>query len=139
MGTLVRLKATGEQTWGGFSLVEELFPAGYATPLHIHHAEDEAFYVLEGEVTVFCGDQKLKAGPGTYVYEPRGIAHGFRAGNTPARLLILFTPSGFDQFFVEMGRPAKELVLPPAEHPDVEKIITLAAKHQTEVLGPLPE
>src|SRR5262245_6180148 len=139
MGVLMRVTATGEQTGGHCSLVDELVPAGHATPLHIHHAEDETFYVLEGEVTIFCRDQRLKAGPGTDVYGPRGIAHGFRAEAGPARLLILYTPSGFDQFLIEMGRPAKEMVLPPAEHPDREKLIALAAKYQTEVLGPLPD
>lgn len=139
MGFLARLKATGEQTGGAFSLVDELCPPGYATPFHIHHAEDETFYILEGEVTIFCGDQKIKAGPGTYVYGPREIPHGFRIeGTQPGRLLILATPAGFDQFIAEAGEPAQELILPPAGPLDMEKLNAAAAKYQIELLGPLP-
>lgn len=140
MGFLARLKATGAQTGGAFSLVDELCPPGYATPFHIHHAEDEAFYILEGEVTIFCGDQRIKAGPGTYVYGPREIPHGFRIeGTQPGRLLILATPSGFDQFITESGEPAPALTLPPAAPLDLEKLNAAAAKYQIELLGPLPD
>jgi quercetin dioxygenase-like cupin family protein len=140
MGFLARLKATGEQTGGAFSLVDELCPPGYATPFHIHHAEDETFYILEGTVTIFCGDQKIKAEPGAYVYAPRDIPHGFRIeGDTPARLLILATPAGFDQFIAESGEPARALTLPPAGPVDVAKMNAVAAKYRIELLGPLPE
>lgn len=140
VGVLARIKATGEQTGGAFALVDELCPPGYATPLHIHHAEDEAFYVLEGEVTIFCGDERLKAGAGTYAFGPRNVPHGFRVeGNEPARLLILATPSGFDQFLQDAGDPAAALTTPPNPSLDLEKVVAVGNKYQIEILGPLPE
>ncbi len=139
-GSLVLLKATGDQTGGTFGFMEQVCPPGFANPYHVHHAEDEAFYVLEGELTVIVGNEKVTAGPGTYVYGPRDIPHGFRVeGNTPCRLLLLATPSGFEQFVMELGEPAKELTFPPAEPPDMEKVMALAAKYNIEILGPLPE
>jgi quercetin dioxygenase-like cupin family protein len=83
MGIPTRLLATAEQTGGAFGLIEHvIIPAGEdsASPWHVHHAEDEAFYVVEGQMTFLCGEQKVEAGPGTFVYGPREIPHGFRAG-----------------------------------------------------------
>ena len=139
-GSLALIKAAGTQTGGAFALIEQVCPPGFANPLHMHHAEDEAFYVLEGELTVFIGDQKLQAGPGTYLFGPRDIPHGFRVeGTSPCRLLLLATPAGFEQFVVEMGKPAQELTFPPAEPPDMDTLLRLAAKYNIEILGPLPE
>lgn len=140
LGTLSHTKATGEQTRGAFGLVEQLIPAGFASPYHVHRAEDESFYVLEGEVTFICDGQELEARPGAYIFGPRGVPHGFRVeGSTPARMLFLATPSGFEQFVEEVGEPAKEATLPPPEPPDMEKLMTLAEKYQIEILGLLPE
>jgi mannose-6-phosphate isomerase-like protein (cupin superfamily) len=83
MGIPTRLLATAEQTGGAFGLIEHvIIPAGEdsASPWHVHHAEDEAFYVVEGQMTFLCGEQKVEAGPGTFVYGPREIPHGFQAG-----------------------------------------------------------
>jgi quercetin dioxygenase-like cupin family protein len=140
LGTLSTTKATGEQTGGAFGLVEQLIPAGFASPYHVHRDEDESFYVLEGEATFICDGQELKARSGTYIFGPRGIPHGFRVeGSAPARMLFLATPSGFERFVEEVGEPAKELTLPPPQPPDMEKLMTLAEKHHIEILGPLPE
>jgi quercetin dioxygenase-like cupin family protein len=137
---LMTIKATGEQTNGAFSLVEEVLPAGYATIYHAHQTEDEAIYVLEGEITLIRDNQKLKAGPGTYVFLPRRTPHGYRVETAPARLLLLIIPAGFEQFFIEAGEPAKDRITPPpAMPPDREKIMALAAKYNNQILGPLPE
>lgn len=135
LGTPTRVLATAEQTGGAFGLVEHVIPAGGASPWHVHHAEDEAFYVVEGEMTFLCGDQKVQAGPGTFVYGPREIPHGFRVeGTAPARLLLLCTPGGFEHFVIEMSDTT-----PPAGPPDLEKMMALAARYNTEIFGPLPE
>ena len=103
------MKATGEQTGGALGLVEQILPAGFASPWHLHHNEDEAFYVAEGDMMFICGDDRLAAGPGSWVWGPRGIPHGFRVeGTAPARLLLFATPAGFEQFVVELGEPATE-------------------------------
>jgi len=140
LGTLAIVKATAETTNGGFGLIENLMPAGFASPYHLHHDEDEAFYVIEGEVTFFLDGQKSKAGPGAFVFGPRGIPHGFKVeGNTPARILLIAVPGGFEKFVLEMGEPATAAVLPPPAPPDMAKLMTLAAKYHIDILGPLPE
>ena len=132
-------KATGEQTGGAFSLVEALCPSGYATPLHIHYTEDEAIYVLEGVLTIFCGAETVTAMSGSYVYQPRGIAHGFLTeGESPARFLCLTVPAGRDQGSPELGEAESGLALPPAVVLELETLANLAAKYKIEVLGPLP-
>ena len=139
LGTLMTLKAAGEQTNGAYGLIEQVLQPGFASPLHVHHSEDEAFYLLEGEATFTCGDQTMKAMPGSYVFFPRDIPHWFRIeGIHPARLLQFNFPAGLENFFVEMGEPAPKLTLPPAGPPDVEKLASTAAKYDVEILGPPP-
>jgi uncharacterized cupin superfamily protein len=120
-----------------FSLVEVLCPAGYATPLHIHYLEDEAVYVLEGRLTFFSGGRQEMAGPGSFVYQPRGIAHGFRVrGEAPARILALTVPAGADQGRLPDTSPAS--LLGPATL-ELERLADLAARHKIDVLGLLPD
>ena len=139
MGTLVIVKATGEQTGGAFGLIDNLMPGGFASPYHMHRNEDESFYVVEGEMTFYVGEQSVKAGAGAFVYGPREVPHGFEVeGTAPARILLQNHPAGFEGFPVEVGEPAEELVLPPAEPPDVERLMAIAARYDIEILGPLP-
>ena len=129
LGALVLLKATSEQTGGVFNLFEVTCPPGYATPLHIHYAEDVAIYVLAGALTVFWGSEHKGAVAGSYFYQPRGTPHGFRVeSGTPARILYLTFPAGLDQFVVEQEQLA----------PDSDSA-TAAARYQIEILGLLPE
>ena len=139
LGSLLIVKATGEQTGGSFGLIDNLMPPGAGSPYHLHHKEDESFYVVEGEMTFYVGDERVKAGPGAFVYGPRGVPHGFEVeGDAPARMLLQNYPAGFERFPVEVGEPAKELTLPPAEPPDMERLVEIAAKYEIEILGPLP-
>jgi quercetin dioxygenase-like cupin family protein len=139
LGTLVIVKATGEQTGGAFGLIDNLMPTGFASPYHTHRNEDESFYVVEGEMAFYVGDERIKAGPGAFVYGPRGVPHGFEVeGDAPARILLQNYPAGFEGFPVEVGEPAEELVLPPAEPPDVERLMAIAAKYGIDIQGPLP-
>src|SRR5215208_6887415 len=131
LGTLVLVKATGEQTGGAFGLIDNVLPAGFASPYHVHR--------IEGEMTFYVGDERVKAGAGAFVYGPRGVPHGFAVeGTAPARILLQNYPAGFEGFPVEVGEPAKELTIPPAEPPDMEKLMAIAAKYDIEILGPLP-
>ena len=140
LGALLIVKATGEQTGGAFSLIDNVGPPAGASPYHVHHNEDEAVYVYEGEITFYVGVERIKAEPGTWVYAPREVPHGFRIeGASPAKMLLLYTPAGFEQYFVEVGEPARELTLPPAERPDIERLTSVGAKYDIEILGPLPD
>ncbi len=128
------IRSTSESTNGAFGLIEHwMMPPGFASPYHVHHLEDEAFYVLEGQVAFVCDGKWLKAGPGSFVFGPREIPHGFKVeGSTPARILLLCTPGGFENFVVELSGPA------PAP-PDMAKLIATAAKYKIDILGPLPD
>lgn len=101
----VRFMIDGEQTQGGFSLVEHpLPPRALGSPLHTHRNEDEYSYVLEGRVGVQLGDEVIEARAGDLVLKPRGVAHAFwNAGDEPARLLEVISPAGFENYFRELA------------------------------------
>jgi mannose-6-phosphate isomerase-like protein (cupin superfamily) len=131
------VKATAETTGGAFGLLETLLAPGFSPPLHVHHAEDESFWVLEGHLTMRCGEQTFRAEPGSFVFLPRHVAHTFVVeGNAPARLLTLITPGGGEGFFVAGGRPAEREGLPPAARPDIEALKRVSAQYNAEILGP---
>ena len=135
-GALMTLKAHRGSTGGALGLVEARFPAGFGPPLHLHHHEDEALYVLDGQLRCRLGDQELTAGPGELVFGPRELPHTFKAGPGGARALVLLTPAGFEQMFLEGGVPAHDTTAPPAEDYDVEQVTALAAKYGMDVIGP---
>ena len=133
--------ATSDSTGGAYSMLHHTAPPGHATPYHLHHVEDEAFYVLDGEFTFICQGEKTVVGPGGYIFLPRGIPHGIRCtGSGPSTMLILAMPgTGFVGMMLEMAVPAKERVLPPVTAPDTQKLARLCAKYEIDILGPLPE
>ncbi len=110
-------------------------PVGFATPYHTHHNEDESFYVVEGEVEFICAGQWLKAGPGTFVFGPRGVAHGFKITAAGTRMLIMCNPAGFEGFVTAQATPIGE----PPSPPDFAKLMEFAAKYGIDIHGPLPE
>ena len=140
LGTLMTLKATGDTTRHAFGLIEQVLPAGFAPPPHVHHGEDEAFYILGGHLTFTCGARTWDAPVGTFVFLPRDIVHGFHvAGDQPARLLQFNVPAGVEQLFVEAGEPARERTLPPARPARVDKLLALTARYNVEIAGSPPE
>ena len=140
LNTLTIVKATASQTGGAFGLIEQFAPVGAGSPYHVHRAEEESFYILEGELEFFSGGRRFVGGPGAYVFLARDIPHGFRVvGASAARFLILTTPGGFEGFATEMGEPASDLRLPEPSVPNMEKLAAVAAKYRIEILGPLPE
>ncbi len=137
LGGLFTIKASRAQTGGAFALAEFNQPAGTEPPPHIHRNEDEAFYVLEGEMAVMCGDDRFRATSGSFVFLPRGVVHGFTiVGEQPLRGLVLTAPAGFEQFITEMGEPALTRTIPAGGPPDMEKLMTLTAKYGIELQIP---
>lgn len=139
LGLPTLIRAAGDMTNQAFGLVEHtMVPPGFATPYHTHHREDESFYILDGEVMFICDGKWLKAGPGAFVFGRREVPHGFRVvGAAPARMLILCTPAGFENFVLDMREPAADLASPKA--PDMNKLIALATRYKIDIHGPLPE
>lgn len=131
------IKATADTTGGRFGLVESMVAPGFSPPLHIHHREDESFWVLEGEATMQCGERTFRVGPGSFIFLPRGVPHTFVVeGQTPARWLTLMTPGGGEGFFVAAGRPAEREGLPPAAPPDLERLRRVNDLYGAEIVGP---
>jgi mannose-6-phosphate isomerase-like protein (cupin superfamily) len=102
-------KITKRGTSGGFSLVEVNDRATRKIDPHRHTREDEAWYVIEGELSFQVGDEGAVAGPGALVYAPRGVPHSFKVTKVPARYLIMFSPAGIEALFAEVAELRKTL------------------------------
>jgi quercetin dioxygenase-like cupin family protein len=99
----VVFKLSGKDTGGALSIVEHPFPVGSLVPPHIHTLEDEFSIVTEGEIGFRSGDQEVVLGAGGYITKPRGELHTmWNAGKTPARMIEVISPAGFENFFREM-------------------------------------
>jgi quercetin dioxygenase-like cupin family protein len=140
LGGLMTVKAAGAETGDALAVMENLLPAGFATPLHVHRDADEPYYVLEGEVTFYCEGEAYRAGPGSFLFLPRGVPHAFRLSEAgPARLLILTLPGGFEDFVEDAGTQAAQPGLPPPAPIDLSALPATAARHGIDILGPPPE
>ena len=134
-GQLAVVKATAADTGGAYTLVEITVGPGYATPLHVHHREDEAFWMLEGHATFSVGEETFEAPVGTYLFGPRDVPHRWAAGPDGARMLYLFTPGGFEELIEAMSVPAEELTPPPPELGPPENFVEIANRFGVELLG----
>jgi mannose-6-phosphate isomerase-like protein (cupin superfamily)/predicted enzyme related to lactoylglutathione lyase len=140
LGMLITFKAVSEETGGEYSLYEVTVPPQLGATPHIHHRETEAYYVLDGEVEFLRGEHTVRARVGEFVFVPRGVVHGFtNVGQEPARFLGIVTPGGLHEKLLSgLGEPAKTETLPepPEGPPDVERLVQIARKYDTEVLPP---
>src|SRR5262249_19115458 len=100
---LAVIKATAADTGGQLSIVECTEPPGVAGPRHVHHREDEAFWVLDGAVTFEIGDATIVAHAGDYVFGPRDVPHRYAVGDAGCRMLFITTPGGFEDLVIEMS------------------------------------
>jgi quercetin dioxygenase-like cupin family protein len=101
----VTVKVAGAETGNAFSQIEVDDPRGGGTPLHVHHNEDETFYVLEGELTFLVGDERIDVGAGDFLFAPRDIPHAYAVRSERARILSTISPAGIEQVFVSLGTP----------------------------------
>jgi mannose-6-phosphate isomerase-like protein (cupin superfamily) len=95
------VKASGRSTAGSLTLIELAIDGG--PPRHAHTREDESFYVLTGALEVECGEDRFRAGPGSFVFLPRNLPHVFRSVGGPATALLIVTPGGLDEYFAELS------------------------------------
>lgn len=124
LGSRVKILAsTG--TLGVVDMLE--VPAGHMPPLHIHHAEDECFYILNGEVTLYMPGVERTLRAGDFLLAPRGVAHSYRVGNEPCHWLVVSQPAGFERFVAAVAE---------LDAPDPERLSAIAAEHDIEILGP---
>ena len=134
-GALTTLRATRDSTGGKMFVTESLAPRGTGSPLHVHHSEDEWFYVLEGELTIWCDGTTVVAGPGDFVFGPRDLPHTFIVSSDEARFLLGTQPADFEGFVRALALPLEALDREPGP-PDMEKIMAAAAAANIEILGP---
>lgn len=130
------LKATGEQTHGAFTLLEWQAAAGFGPPRHVHRREDEAFYVLDGEMRVECDGRTWELGPGGFVLLPRGLEHCFVVTAGPVRGLQVTAPAQFEHYVRRIGRTPHDLGVPLPTAPDVPALVAAAEDLAIEIVGP---
>jgi quercetin dioxygenase-like cupin family protein len=105
-GAAVVMKASGEDTVGQLAVMESTYPAGLFVNEHVHAGEDEMFYVLAGELSVFCEENRWTVAPGSFVFVPRDHRHGFVVTSEElARALVVTGPAQLDRQIAEHGQP----------------------------------
>lgn len=134
--------ATKDETNGAFCVMEQVMTAASNPPVHLHAGEDEAFYVLDGELELVVGGESIVARPGTFAFAPRGVDHYFRVRTPEARVLVFTSgdapEGGTHAFFEAAGTPAPERRLPTPEAPDPAALAALAEPRGIVLLGPPP-
>jgi quercetin dioxygenase-like cupin family protein len=140
LGMLQTVKIGKADTNGSYGLLEIVVPPGLGSPWHVHPEEDEWFYVLDGNMTVYVGDARVDLTTGGFAFGPKGVPHTFiAAGPNPTRALVGFAPMQFEGFLREVGQPAPARVLPPpleGPPPDVAKLAPIAKRNGFIILGP---
>jgi mannose-6-phosphate isomerase-like protein (cupin superfamily) len=123
------------QSGGSMGIVEQELFAGFASPYHVHHREDELWYVLDGDVRFVSGSTSIIVPKGGIAFLPKDIPHGFEVmGSRAARMLCVTTPAGFEGFIEANTEPQ-----PPTAGPDMGKLMTTAGQFGLEILGGLPD
>ena len=118
-GDVYSTLARGEHTHDGYFLTHAIVPSGGGPPAHIHTREEEAFYIIRGELTFLVGDRELTASAGTFLNVPRDTRHRFRnAGDEEAEMIFWFAPAAIEGLFDELD-----------EHP--EAIVAIGEKYGT--------
>lgn len=137
--TFTYFLATGDRTGGAFTLVEEQAKRGEYVPRHRHPDDVESFYVLDGEITFYLGDDPgVQARAGAFVHVPGGVTHGFRIESETARYLI-FTTARHGEFYRAITLPARPGGLPPLESIEGATIGAACKTYGIEFVGALPE
>ncbi len=138
-GALAETKATAADTGGQMTIVEVTEHPGAEAPLHVHHRDDEGFWILEGEVTFEVGDHTIEASAGDYVFGPRGIPHRFRVGDRGCRMLFILVPAGIEDVIRATSEPAASRTLPPPPEAEptaeeIEGLKAIVSDHGYELL-----
>jgi len=138
LGDHYRFKISSEETRGSLAVVEIIAFPENGPPPHIHHREDESFYILDGTFAVLIGDQSFGGSTGDFVHIPKGTLHTYEnIGTTPGRILVTLTPGGFENFWREIGESAQQ-DFDPLAPPEgiIENLMALAPKYHLEIPPP---
>jgi quercetin dioxygenase-like cupin family protein len=138
-GALAEIKASAADTGGQMTVVEVTEHPGAEAPLHVHHRDDEGFWILEGEVTFEVGEETIEASAGDYVFGPRGIPHRFTVGDQGCRMLFIMVPGGMEDLIRATSEPAASRTLPPPPEAEptpeeIEGLKAIVKEHGYELL-----
>ena len=137
LGDAYRFLITGEESGGQYTILEALVPPGGGPPPHLHHNENETFYVIEGEVTFQIGDDRTTVGAGTFVNLPIGQPHAFKnESERNVRMIMTLSPAGFEHFFTEVGVEFEGELPPPPSEEEIQRLVAAAPKYGIEFVGP---
>jgi mannose-6-phosphate isomerase-like protein (cupin superfamily) len=141
LNTLHTIHVRHDEAEDGMSVMEALAPHGDSPPLHVHHTEDEAFHVLEGELRIRAADADMTIGAGETLLAPKGVAHTYRVESPAgARFLVMTTRGDFERFVRTLSRPAERSELPTPHGPptpeQAEALAAAAREHGIELVGP---
>ncbi len=140
MGSLLTFLVESKDTGGTFTLIEGLLTPGNEPPPHVHGREDELFYILEGEMDMYVGNEVLKAGAGECLFLPRLQPHTFILRSPRLRTLVLFMPGGLEECFRARSSRAEKLELPSVaatySTSDLEPIIRAFEEYGARFLSP---
>jgi mannose-6-phosphate isomerase-like protein (cupin superfamily) len=136
-GDMYTFLVTGAESGGAYFAMEALVPPGGGPPLHIHHNEDETFYIVEGRCSIRIGEDTVRAGAGDFVNVPRGTVHCFHnEGTETMRMILTFTPAGMEKFFEETLQPILDARQDAPEDIDaiVARYLEAAPRHGLEFI-----
>jgi mannose-6-phosphate isomerase-like protein (cupin superfamily) len=141
LNTLVTVRVGHDQGRDGISVLESRAPYGDSPPLHVHHTEDETFYVLEGELRIRAGNGDIRIGAGEAALAPMGVLHTYRVeSHEGARWLNVTTHGDFERFVRALSRPAEHSELPAPQGPptpeQADALAVAARQHGIELVGP---
>jgi mannose-6-phosphate isomerase-like protein (cupin superfamily) len=137
LGGRFTVKLDSDGSGGRFSVVESLAVRATEPPLHVHHNEDEAWYVLDGHMTFFVDGEPYEASSGSFVLAPQGLPHTFTVDSEPTRVLVFAAPGGFEHFALELGVPASSDLVPSGlAMPEADVLGPVAERYGIEVVGP---
>ncbi len=139
LGEIMEFKVTGAETGNSLCVVElTSFPQN-GPPPHIHHHEDESFYVIDGKFSFLLDNHTMEAGAGSFCRVPKGTLHTYQnIGTRPGKALVILTPAGFEKFWAEIADPVVSLAGPSGSpRPEtLARLMSLAPKYGLEIKSP---
>jgi mannose-6-phosphate isomerase-like protein (cupin superfamily) len=138
-GTLAVIKTTAAETGGQLTIIDVTNPPGWEAPLHVHHRDDEGFWILEGSATIEVGDTTIEVGAGDYAFGPRDIPHRYTVGDSGCRMLFIMVPGGMEEVVRATSEPAPSRTLPPPPEAEptpeeVERLKAIVKEYGYELL-----
>lgn len=139
LGGRLSTKVSARETAGRFAQLVFTDPRGTAAPLHIHEEATETFHVINGDVTLFVGDDRMELGAGDFALVPPGVTHSYLVRSEQAEFSVVISPAGTEGFFEELGVPVVPgEAQPPPVPPDPEEFARRAAPYGIQIVGPPP-